>query len=104
MSQGEPKAARFRDISLKRLDQMEGGNYASLNLTSVLYCDRTDAPEAVKMEVFHCPGTNKVPFDQAVRAKYEPLKKGDQFGVSPFFLCSKQERSEADDWLQPSWT
>lgn len=61
---------------------MEGGNYGGLNLSSVLYTARTDSSSVITMEVYHCPGTTKVPFDQAKRAKYQPLKKGDMFGVS----------------------
>lgn len=86
--QGEPKAARFRDISLKRLDQMEGGSYGSLNLTSVLFAARDDSQSVITMEVYHCPGTTKVPFDEAKRAKYQPLQKGDEFGVSAdAYIC-----------------
>lgn len=43
---------------------------------------RTDAPEYVRMEVWHAPGRSKPTFDEAKRAHYKPLKKGDKFGPS----------------------
>ncbi|BGP14223.1 hypothetical protein JCM10213_005885 [Rhodosporidiobolus nylandii] len=75
-----PQAQHFRGLTLGRLDQFEGGNFP--NITQVLFEHRIDAEENVKVEVWSCPGREKVPFSEAVRKPFKPAKKGDMFGPS----------------------
>ncbi|GAA5976513.1 hypothetical protein JCM11641_001325 [Rhodosporidiobolus odoratus] len=75
-----PKAQHFRGLTLGRLNQFEGGPFP--NITDVLFEGRIDGDENVKMEVWSCPGREKVLFKEAVRKHYKPAKKGDMFGPS----------------------
>jgi len=97
---GDPKAPLFRvrtssillhsrtdtknwqDITLGRLDNFEGGQYSNINLSSALFEARDDSPQSISLSVWHAEGRSKPTFEQAVRAKYSPLKKGDSFGPS----------------------
>ncbi|GAA97820.1 glycoside hydrolase family 38 protein [Mixia osmundae IAM 14324] len=81
-----PLAPEFRDVTLGRLRQMEGGNYGSLNLSSVLFEDRQSGNDVVSMQVWTPENGKprvKPTFEQAVRAKgYVPFHKGDKLGPS----------------------
>ncbi|KAK4701933.1 alpha-mannosidase, partial [Phenoliferia sp. Uapishka_3] len=77
-----PKPLHFRDLTLGRLDRFEGGEYAGINLTSVLYEDRTDSTEYITLESWSSPGRTKTPFKEAIRQKFKPAKKGDTYGPS----------------------
>ncbi|GAA5860859.1 hypothetical protein JCM8547_003871 [Rhodosporidiobolus lusitaniae] len=75
-----PRPPHFRGLTLGRLDQFEGGAFA--NIRDVLFEHRVDSEEHVKLEMWSCPGRDKVPFDQAVRKHFHPVKKGLSYGPS----------------------
>ncbi|GAA6040668.1 hypothetical protein JCM8097_000867 [Rhodosporidiobolus ruineniae] len=75
-----PTPPHFRGLTLGRLDQFEGGSFA--NIRDVLFEHRIDGSDNVKLEVWSCPGREKVPFEEAVRKPFKPAKKGDSFGPS----------------------
>ena len=68
-----------------RLGQFIGGHYASQNLSSVLFTQRTDAPENVKMIYWNAPGRTKPGFEEAKRmlnGRGKVARKGMEFGPS----------------------
>lgn len=65
-----------------RIDSFIGGQYGGENLSALLYAQRIDDSEHVKLEVWSAPGLTKPPFDEAKRQTYKPAKKGDVFGPS----------------------
>ncbi|KAM0747907.1 alpha-mannosidase [Meredithblackwellia eburnea MCA 4105] len=77
-----PKPLHFRGLTLGRLDRFEGGEYSDINLTSTLYEARIDSTEYITIESWSSPGRTKTPFNEAIRQKFTPAKKGDQFGPS----------------------
>ncbi|KAL8280086.1 hypothetical protein RQP46_007416 [Phenoliferia psychrophenolica] len=77
-----PQPMHFRGLTLGRLDRFEGGEYAGINLTSALYEARTDSSEYISIESWSSPGRTKTPFNEAIRQKFKPAAKGDEFGPS----------------------
>ena len=75
--------AKFiRDITQNRLNQLMGGHYSDQNLSSKLYIHRIDNPENVKLQVWSAPGRSKPTFEEAMKQKFRPTKKGESFGPS----------------------
>ncbi|SGY50301.1 BQ5605_C001g00869 [Microbotryum silenes-dioicae] len=77
---GGPNPLHFRGLTLGRLGNFEGGPYD--NIHSVLYEHRIDDPEHIQIESWSSPGTTKTPFQEAIKQKFKPAKKGDHFGPS----------------------
>lgn len=87
-----------KSLTRSRLDQFEGGHYSDLNISSVLYHHRIDNVENVKLQVYvldihtqyrvslfcrwSAPGLTKPTFEEAMKQKFKPAKKGDRFGPS----------------------
>jgi len=61
---------------------MTGGHFAGVNLSSVLFTDRKDDADHVKLEAWSAPGRTKPSFEEAIKQKFTPAKKGDKFGPS----------------------
>ena len=61
---------------------MTGGHFSNVNLSSVLFSDRRDDAEHVKLEVWSAPGRDKPAFEEAMRQKFKPAKKYENFGPS----------------------
>ncbi|KZV87865.1 glycoside hydrolase family 38 protein [Exidia glandulosa HHB12029] len=53
-----------------------------MNLSAVLYVDRRDDQEHVQMSVWSAPERTKPLFEEAMKQKFKPAKKGDSFGPS----------------------
>ncbi|GAA5820018.1 hypothetical protein JCM10212_006157 [Sporobolomyces blumeae] len=66
----------FRGLTLGRLDQFER------KVAQVLFEHRIDDDDHVHLELWSCPGTDKVPFEQAVRKPFTPVRKGVLLGPS----------------------
>ncbi|ORY82383.1 family 38 glycoside hydrolase [Leucosporidium creatinivorum] len=77
---GLPQPMHFRGLTLGRLDQFEGGAYK--NIRDVLYRQREDGKEWVGLEVWSSPGREKTPFSTAIKQKFRPAHKGQEFGPS----------------------
>ncbi|GAA5834834.1 hypothetical protein JCM9279_007122 [Rhodotorula babjevae] len=76
----DPKAVHFRGLTLGRLDQFEGGNFA--NITSVLFKHRLDDKDHVSLEYWSSPGREKTPFKEAIRKPFKHAAKGLSLGPS----------------------
>ncbi|KAG0143248.1 hypothetical protein CROQUDRAFT_661493 [Cronartium quercuum f. sp. fusiforme G11] len=82
LRENQPRANRFRGITLGHLNNFEGGDYRDYNITSVLYEGRDDSESAVQLEVWSAPGRTKPTFAEAIKQKYTKLSKGFKFGPS----------------------
>jgi alpha-mannosidase len=65
-----------------RLDQFLGGHFSNVNLSALLFTHRLDDEKHVKLQVWSAPGRTKPSFQEAMKKKFKPAKKGDSFGPS----------------------
>lgn len=72
----------IKSLTNDRAGQFTGGRWSSLNLSSVLYTERIDDKKYVELSVWSAPGRSKPTFEEAMRNKFKPAKKGDHFGPS----------------------
>ncbi|KAI0742249.1 glycoside hydrolase family 38 protein [Daedaleopsis nitida] len=72
----------IKHLTQNRLGTFNGGHFADVNLSSVLFTHRIDNSEHVKLEVWSAPGLTKPSFEEAMEQKFKPAKKGDSFGPS----------------------
>ncbi|KAK7035350.1 Glycoside hydrolase, 38 vacuolar alpha mannosidase [Paramarasmius palmivorus] len=77
-----PGAKWIKNLTRDRLNNFNGGHYADVNLASVLFTHRIDNAEHVKLQVWSAPGLTKPTFEEAMKQKFKPAKKGDSFGPS----------------------
>jgi hypothetical protein len=71
-----------KNLTQNRLSTFSGGHFSDVNLSSVLFTHRLDSSEFVKLQVWSPPGLTKPSFEEAIKQKYKPAKKGDSFGPS----------------------
>ncbi|KIJ30485.1 glycoside hydrolase family 38 protein [Sphaerobolus stellatus SS14] len=71
-----------KGLTKNRINTMTQGHFSNVNLSSVLFADRRDDAEHVKLEVWSAPGRTKPGFEEAIKQKFKPAKKGDSFGPS----------------------
>jgi alpha-mannosidase len=77
-----PGAKWVKSLTKSRLGNFSGGHFADVNLSSILFTHRIDNPEHVKLQVWSAPGLTKPTFEDAMKQKFKPAKKGDSFGPS----------------------
>ncbi|KAI0713074.1 glycoside hydrolase family 38 protein [Cerioporus squamosus] len=77
-----PGAKWIKHLTQNRLGTFEGGHFADVNLSSVLFTHRIDNKEHVKLEVWSAPGLSKPSFEEAMKQKFRPASKGESFGPS----------------------
>ncbi|TFK83854.1 glycoside hydrolase family 38 protein [Polyporus arcularius HHB13444] len=77
-----PGAKWIKHLTQNRLGTFEGGHFADVNLSSVLFTHRIDNKEHVKLEVWSAPGLSKPTFEEAMKQKFRPASKGESFGPS----------------------
>jgi len=66
----------------RRLGQFTDGKWTDWNLSGALYLHRLDDAEHVQLSVWSAPERTKPLFDEAMKQKFKPAKKGDSFGPS----------------------
>lgn len=75
-----------------RLDTFLGGHYDDVNLSHVLFTERVDSKDYVKLYVWSAPDRSKPSFTEAMKQAEEDgwriAKKGDSFGPSCEFNLS----------------
>lgn len=102
---GSNAAKWQKNLTQDRLNQFTDGRYSSMNLSSVLYVDRRDDQEHVQMAVWSAPERTKPLFEEAMKQKFKPAKKGDSFG--PSCACSRRVCLNAIidrvQGYEPSW-
>ncbi|KAH9837576.1 glycoside hydrolase family 38 protein [Rhodofomes roseus] len=72
----------IKHLTQGRLGTFNGGHYADVNLSQVLYHHRVDDSAYIKLQVWSAPGRSKPSFAEAMKQKFKPAKKGDEFGPS----------------------
>ncbi|TCD63848.1 Glycoside hydrolase, 38 vacuolar alpha mannosidase [Steccherinum ochraceum] len=72
----------IKHLTKNRLDTFTGGHFADVNLSSVLFTHRLSDDQHVRLEVWSAPGLTKPSFEEAMKQKFKPAKKGDSFGPS----------------------
>ncbi|KAI0640866.1 glycosyl hydrolases family 38 N-terminal domain-containing protein [Trametes meyenii] len=77
-----PGAKWIKHLTKDRLGTFNGGHFSDVNLSSVLFTHRIDNQEHVKLEVWSAPGLSKPSFEEALKQKFKPAKKGESFGPS----------------------
>lgn len=77
-----PGAKWIKKLTQDRLSQFTGGHFSSVNLSSVLFLHRLDGKDNVDLKVWSAPGLTKPSFNEAMKQKFKPAKKGDRFGPS----------------------
>ena len=77
-----PGAKWIKHLTQNRLGTFNGGHFSDVNLSSVLYTHRIDNEEHVKLEVWSAPGLTKPSFKEAMKEKFRPARKGENFGPS----------------------
>ncbi|KZT05154.1 glycoside hydrolase family 38 protein [Laetiporus sulphureus 93-53] len=78
----DPGAKWIKHLTQGRLSTFNGGHYSDVNLGSLLFIHRLDDPAYVKLQVWSAPGLSKPTFEEAMKQKFRPAKKGEQFGPS----------------------
>jgi hypothetical protein len=75
-----------------RLGTFLGGHYDDVNLSHVLFTERTDSDDYVKLLVWSAPGRSKPSFKEAMKQAekdgWKVAKKGNSFGPSCEFTNS----------------
>jgi alpha-mannosidase len=74
-----------------RLGQFHGGHFSNVNISALLFHQRLDNEKHVKLLVWSAPGRTKPSFQEAMKQKFKPAKKGDEFG--PSCRCSSFQKS-----------
>lgn len=72
----------IKSLTQGRLNQFTGGHFGDVNLSAVLFAERLDGPEHIELQVWSAPGRSKPSFEEAMKQKFEPVKKGASFGPS----------------------
>ncbi|EGN94808.1 glycoside hydrolase family 38 protein [Serpula lacrymans var. lacrymans S7.3] len=90
----------IKNLTRDRLNNFSGGHFSDVNLSSVLFTHRLDAPEYVKLQVWSAPGLTKPFFEEATKQKFKPAKKGDSFGPSWTNHWWKVSVNIPADWQQ----
>ncbi|KDQ59961.1 glycoside hydrolase family 38 protein [Jaapia argillacea MUCL 33604] len=72
----------IKHLTQNRLGTFTGGHFSDVNLSSVLFTHRLDDPGHIKLQVWSAPGLTKPTFEEAMKQKFKPAKKGDSFGPS----------------------
>ena len=71
-----------KNLTQSRLSNFNGGHFSDVNVSSVLFTHRLDGPEYVRLQVWSAEGLTKPTFEEAMKQKFKPAKKGDSFGPS----------------------
>ncbi|KAI0270408.1 alpha-mannosidase [Gloeopeniophorella convolvens] len=77
-----PGAKWIKNLTKDRIGIFSGGHFADVNLSSVLFTHRLDDSEHIQLERWSAPGLTKPSFEEAVKQKFEPAKKGESIGPS----------------------
>lgn len=77
-----PGSKWIKSLTTDRTRQFTGGRYSPLNLAAVLFTDRKDDKNHVRLSVWSAPGNSKPSFDEAMKQEFKPATKGDSFGPS----------------------
>ncbi|GAK67517.1 alpha-mannosidase [Moesziomyces antarcticus] len=72
----------IRSIQEKRIHEFIGGQFASDNVSSLLYAGRTNATENVQIESWSPPNGMRPNFAEASAQTFRPCRIGDKFGPS----------------------
>ncbi|KAF5376659.1 hypothetical protein D9615_007835 [Tricholomella constricta] len=91
----------IKNLTKDRLGTFTGGRYSDINLSSVLFTHRVDDAEHVKLQVWSAPGLTKPTFEEAMKQKYKPAKKGDSFGPS---WVRRRDETKTNHWWKVSVT
>lgn len=75
----------IKHLTKNRLSTFTGGHFSDVNLSSMLFVHRLDDAHHVKLQVWSAPGLSKPSFEEAMKEKFKPAKKGDSFGPSCTF-------------------
>lgn len=78
-----PRGPEIRQIYNDRLSQFTAqGEYADVNLQSMLYHGRVDDEQHISLEVYSPPDLSRPLFKDAIAHEFRPTKKGEEFGPS----------------------
>ncbi|KAI0061336.1 glycoside hydrolase family 38 protein [Artomyces pyxidatus] len=77
-----PGAKWIKNLTQDRTGTFSGGHFSDVNLSSVLFTQRLDDEDHVKLQVWSAPGLSKPTFEEAMKQEFKPAKKGDSFGPS----------------------
>lgn len=72
----------IKNLTQDRLGQFTEGHFADVNLSASLFTHRVDDSSHVKLQVWSAPGLTKPSFQEAMKQKFKPAKKGETFGPS----------------------
>lgn len=72
----------IKNLTKDRLGNFEGGHFSDVNISSVLFVHRMYNENNIKLQVWSAPGLTKPSFEEAMKQKFKPAKKGDSFGPS----------------------
>lgn len=72
----------IKKLTKDRLNTFVGGHFSDVNLSSMLFTHRLSDSNHVKLQVWSAPGLTKPSFEEALKQKFMPAKKGDSFGPS----------------------
>ncbi|OCH89390.1 glycoside hydrolase family 38 protein [Obba rivulosa] len=90
-----PGAKWIKHLTKDRLSTFNGGHFSDVNLASVLFVHRLDDANHVSLQVWSAPGLEKPSFEEAMKQKFRPAKKGESFGPS-------WVRSDTNHWWKVS--
>ncbi|KAL6305038.1 glycosyl hydrolases family 38 N-terminal domain-containing protein [Sparassis latifolia] len=77
-----PGAKWIKQLTKDRLSTFNGGHFSDVNLSSMLFVHRLDDSSHVSLQIWSAPGLSKPSFEDAMKQKFRPAKKGESFGPS----------------------
>ncbi|KAI0319402.1 glycoside hydrolase family 38 protein [Amylostereum chailletii] len=93
-----PGAKWIKNLTKDRIGTFTGGHFSNVNLSSLLYTQRIDDQDHIKLEVWSAPGLSKPSFQEAMKQDYKPAKKGDSYGPSWTNHWFKASLNIPSDW------
>ncbi|KAH6912224.1 alpha-mannosidase [Coprinopsis sp. MPI-PUGE-AT-0042] len=70
-----PGAKWVKNLTRDRLNNFTGGHFGDVNLSSVMFSQRQDSTDFVKLKVWSAPGRTKPSFEEAMQQKFRTAKK-----------------------------
>lgn len=106
LSSSAPRPVRgpsIRSQDERRLNDFVGGQFASYNLTSVLFEAKTDDVKMIELEKWSPEAGEKPPFSVAKKQKYVRCRKGDTFGPSWSNHWVRIHINVPKEWRDKEW-
>ncbi|KAJ1552072.1 hypothetical protein HK405_012781, partial [Cladochytrium tenue] len=88
---------KHRDITIQRIEKyIQSGQFDDVNMRTFLWKARRS--DTVRLSVYAVPDLKRIPFNEAMKGKYEETRVGERFGPSWATFWFKVEVTIPEDW------